>query len=801
MRHYLGVLVFLAISAAATGKDIRVPQDNKDLNAAVESSASGDIIYIGAGYIYVKGVVLNKNVTIIGDPNRAAVISNPTGPGILISGDASVVSLMGITIKGCMDDGIRIHQAKNAVDCILNKMEITENYGSGMNVQNHVQLNMTDCVISRNRADGIRINRMYADVVSADLHLNKCDISEQKGDGLLIQNCAPSLLTASNVVFRKNKNGLRVDLGQGATSTTLNMKTCKFEGNINGIYVSGNRLSQIVKQGVPSTISECHIDQSTSAGLKLESVQDIGWNILDSTISRNGVGLEFNRLYSPGIKIENSTIQDNSFGLVSIGSGAQPVKMTINKTRTSGNLTDYVNDAPITVMLTDVSSSSTMQAAFILSEAVFLKTNMFATTSPIKPNPLLNRFFVLSLPAVQLESILNEPGISHMMSFCRIAGQISNLLDQARDWMAIGNTQKAFACLASARKAYSWFSDRPSYPQLAEPIRQEIKNCESAFRKKPILDTNRASEYTHLSRLQDQYVEISARSEVAGLQINASNDRDQLVQSALADLGNGFAGGSGNSDELVGFLKDELANHYDRSEVAKMLAWMEASIAAKNVPEPRPNGQNYHLFMADEYNRVASYKDEVRHLTKVIDSYSSNVLNSSMVNVINRTTDLYLLQQKQPDEAIRIQRFISKYYPSTEYDYNSRLRISKILMGDKKYDQAITELNELLKILPKEYQDVPVRALLGLALIGAQRYGEARNELAGVQNKDTGELRERALYLIAYSYIIEQKYSEAVRPFTDLMNLYPNGQYSRQAKDFLAKIQENKGKEKAIGTD
>jgi len=72
--------------------------------------------------------------------------------------------------------------------------------------------------------------------------------------------------------------------------------------------------------------------------------------------------------------------------------------------------------------------------------------------------------------------------------------------------------------------------------------------------------------------------------------------------------------------------------------------------------------------------------------------------------------------------------------------------------------------------------------------MGLGDYEQARNEFGKVINEDQGELREKCLYLMGYSYIAQGKYLEAVKPFTDLINLYPSGQYFDNAQTYLEKI-------------
>ena len=156
---------------------------------------------------------------------------------------------------------------------------------------------------------------------------------------------------------------------------------------------------------------------------------------------------------------------------------------------------------------------------------------------------------------------------------------------------------------------------------------------------------------------------------------------------------------------------------------------------------------------------------------------------------LQRLSDLYVDQWKLPAQAIQIQRRVIELFPGSEKELQARLKIAKIQYSERAFQEAIYELTQLLAKLPQDYQDAPARTMLGLAYIATAAYEDARDQFAQVINKDTGEHREQCLYLVGYSYICEQKYSEAVKPFKDLINLYPNGPHTKTARDFLGKIE------------
>ncbi|MCE5231217.1 tetratricopeptide repeat protein [bacterium] len=789
MKLILKSIMILVLSSVALAKDVRVPQDIKDLGEAIEKSSMGDTIHVGAGYVYLKGIVLKKNITIAGDANKKLVINNPTGPGILVCDEAGTVSLSGIIVNRCMDDAIRVSKSKKPTSLSLCDMNIFENYGIGISVLNDISLNIVGCTFAKNRGEGVRINGMYMNSISNDIHLENCSFSEHKTDAMVVQNSRQSHIEAKNISFSKNRTGVLVRISQGYSSTTLNMNKCTFTSNVNGVYINGNRNALQGSTSYPSVISACTFDGSTSSALKLEENQGIHWKIKDTIIHHNSVGVELNRLNCPGLIVENCSIRNNTIGLSSIAGSGKPIEVSLRKTTFTGNTSsDYFIRDPISIRLAESSPSQT-QAYSIISEGVRMRIDGAANSINVISDPLLNRQYSMKIPFDKLEKLSGDHNSAFLLSYCRVSAQICNLLDEAEIWNNLGNMPKALGCTASAKKIFTWIVDRSPDPDFIKPLRNEILTREADLKKKSSSGAKKTSEYSRLASLQDQYSQISTLSQIAGLTMNISSDRDELIQIALNDMATRFSNGSSNVEEIGTFLKERLAKHYDNYDVAKMLKWMDANVESKKAIEPVPYGEKYHLFMADEYNRIHSYENEIRHLTKIVDSYSTGATTTFIVGVANRITDLYEKQLKQPENAIGIQKRLSRICQNTEYDYNARLRAAKILMDNQKYERAVMDLNSLIKTLPKEYQDIPVRTLLGLALIGASRYDDARNELSIVQNRDSRQYRERALYLIGYSYIRENKLEEAVRPFNDLANLYPSGQFTRQAKEYIRKLE------------
>jgi len=74
--------------------------------------------------------------------------------------------------------------------------------------------------------------------------------------------------------------------------------------------------------------------------------------------------------------------------------------------------------------------------------------------------------------------------------------------------------------------------------------------------------------------------------------------------------------------------------------------------------------------------------------------------------------------------------------------------------------------------------------MLAMAYQGEGNYEDSRKELATVIAEDEGQNREKCLYLTGYSYICEQKYADAVKPFRELVQKYLRETIRRRRRTF-----------------
>ena len=281
------------------------------------------------------------------------------------------------------------------------------------------------------------------------------------------------------------------------------------------------------------------------------------------------------------------------------------------------------------------------------------------------------------------------------------------------------------------------------------------------------------------------------RSPILTGTVNVQAERDIAVQTFLSDLVSfmnsadpTLEASARRFDSYWTALKGTVLRIIgDKKRQASALQWISDNTEDMTTSASLLSAK-YHLSMAI----ALESKEKQALITKHLEQVGKDANTSDRVEALSRLTDLYLDFWKLPDRAIASQREISEIRKGTDEDFAAQTRIAKIYYEIKDYQRATSEIERVLSILPKEYSDASLRTLLGLTYLAETDYDNARNEFAKVINKDQGEYKEKCLYLLGYSYICEQKYGEAQKPFDDLVNLYPSGMYTEKAKSFLSKI-------------
>lgn len=391
--------------------------------------------------------------------------------------------------------------------------------------------------------------------------------------------------------------------------------------------------------------------------------------------------------------------------------------------------------------------------------------------------------------------INTDMGMCLLVRRCQL---LSNLLGVTSDWQQLGQYERAekFFILAHRERflfgpankdAYNlpyrmylnYTQAQSSLKKKAMGIREICDNCKGTTLTSQISKRIRAHVklYADLDALQP-FSEVNAEIEFKKLQDSALqlylNDIRELIQI------------NANPDLMKSYFKtfnEEISKRFENQENIAALNWLDQEAA--RYTQPPQIEEAYCNAMASLYKKWNEKSKEAEMLTRLA---SLGAKSQYAQQAFERLTDLYLTFWKLPDKAIQTQQAMARAFAGTENEYKAEMRVAKIYYENKKFSEAIFELTRLIGKLPANYAKEPAQTMLGLAYLGTQSYDDARNEFAKVINTDQGEYREKCLYLTGYSFICEQKYQEAVKPFTDLIQLYPKSSYASQADSFLKKI-------------
>jgi tetratricopeptide (TPR) repeat protein len=435
----------------------------------------------------------------------------------------------------------------------------------------------------------------------------------------------------------------------------------------------------------------------------------------------------------------------------------------------------------------------------------------------------------LAMTAVEGEG--GKRTIERWDTFIRCCAVVDNCLSQAGSWHRLGADDLAEQYLQLARgAALNVYPMLPANLYLPEELSRAFRIGKEAFPEAPLMspaDIVSAEKSGHpgpageaVRKRLDDYRKVMPQAlyfhpsfcEFAG--ISAPVDAKKLVadrflkeitlvlqsedsspavglDEAKADLG-----ADGVPKNLLAYLtaleKDILPSLLV-NERNDLLARLEAAVPNKSVGTP-PVQEAYAQAMSRCYQaakNIAKVTEEQERLVEVATS------GEAKVAALDRLAAMYETQWNLPDRAIGALRKIPTASDDFDTKANARLKISKILYKEKRYQEVTHELTVLISELPKKYETTtrkkydlsPVHTMLAMAYLGDGSYEDSRKELATVVAEDEGKNREQCLYLTGYSYICEQKYADAVKPFHELVEKYPDGDFAKKAQDFLAKLE------------
>jgi tetratricopeptide (TPR) repeat protein len=236
--------------------------------------------------------------------------------------------------------------------------------------------------------------------------------------------------------------------------------------------------------------------------------------------------------------------------------------------------------------------------------------------------------------------------------------------------------------------------------------------------------------------------------------------------------------------------REDLISNYPSGQWMQPVEWFRGKAEPLVAQVSPPVRAAYFEYIIKFSERWDDYATETEYLKKAIADEKD--LERSR-KYLERIVTLYEKKWEMPEEAIQYRRQMATLFSGTENGWQARLDTAKALYAVKNYETAASELDDLLKVLPNNYQREPLWLMRGLCLMSLNRNEDARNHFAQVINSGKSEHQEQALYLMGYSYIIEQQYQQSQKPFSDLVKMYPNGQYAQKAQSFLKKVGEMDG--------
>ncbi|MEQ8819145.1 MAG: hypothetical protein RLY93_02800 [Sumerlaeia bacterium] len=261
---------------------------------------------------------------------------------------------------------------------------------------------------------------------------------------------------------------------------------------------------------------------------------------------------------------------------------------------------------------------------------------------------------------------------------------------------------------------------------------------------------------------------------------------------ALRDLQAALAGENPEAfHRYAAYLEKELPVFVEHRELEEASAWLDQEVSPRLASLPAERVAAYHAHRARLLQNIKGSNDAVReNLERVAEIQPGTQL---AFESLTRLSELYKESWDLPEEAIEVQREIAEQFAGESRGWSAAFNVAKFNYEEKKYERALYELTVLGETLPEAYDRQPIHLLSGMSYLALSDMESARNQFARVVNAGDDTRREQALYLMAYTHIVEQDYDRAVQPLNDLLMLYPNGQYERQARQWLSRFEASAG--------
>ncbi|WP_165394898.1 NosD domain-containing protein [Methanofollis fontis] len=169
---------------AFTTDALLVPQDYPTIQAAVDTAAAGETVWVESG-TYEESVVVNTTITLLGiDTGEGLPVIDAGGNGSALSVLADGVNVEGFVLSGGGDEygdaGLMVRaNAAGIVGCIA-----TENAGMGFSLWKSENSTLICCEANTNADDGMYISECSGTT------LRDCGADDNGGNGIMVYSCS-----------------------------------------------------------------------------------------------------------------------------------------------------------------------------------------------------------------------------------------------------------------------------------------------------------------------------------------------------------------------------------------------------------------------------------------------------------------------------------------------------------------------------------------------------------------------------------------------------------------------------------
>jgi parallel beta-helix repeat protein len=286
--EFLAPLFLAALVSSAAAAEIRVPQDQPTIQAAIDVAIADDVVVVSRGvYDENVSIVSRSDLTIEG---RGAVVIRSTGTGLFIHASHNI-SVTGIAVKGGTI-GIDVFESN---DVTIQKFAVTGVTEEGVRADDSTDIRLLDGRVHGTGADGVlfgdSVGVTSCQITAVKVSKSGSDGIEAFGTNVLVSNCRVSGVEGDGFESQEGLSPVRFEqckatraegdgFNMGAVGTVAVGCTAKKCGD-DGFDVEGNG----------SSLEDCQAKGSRDRGFGIDDVD--GVDVLScSAVGCGGQGFE-----------------------------------------------------------------------------------------------------------------------------------------------------------------------------------------------------------------------------------------------------------------------------------------------------------------------------------------------------------------------------------------------------------------------------------------------------------------------------------------------------------------------------